>query len=417
MPEALQSVEVITAPPPARATPLAPPPLAPPLLAPPPLALPPLGAAPPPPAPPPAPPPPPPAALTTPKSATTTVSLRALPWKKLPPNAAAGTTASAAALTTVIDFDASELEATFAAPKMGSLPARDSSGGRGGKESLPTRSAPPTPASPSRGLASSAARCRPRSSRWTRPRCRRRSSRLLSGRALRRGARAQRAFDRRHDARQHRAVLSRDGERAQAAAAPAHPRLSAWPAAAELATACTSPPPSTPCGRRRRSIDLGSLLRLGNALNAGTTARAAGFRIDTALQSARRPLRRRRFGARLPGALAAQGAAGAAALLREQTARLRRYQGRRRRGDRRASPSMPTSAPAAPLEAWRAAQQPAPWRTTRKELRRRAVDRRADGRIAEAIEAPPAAAPRIAGEVMAPFCDEAQAELAALTTT
>ena len=140
-PEALQSVEVITAPPPLEAAPpiaLAPPPLAPPPLAPPPLAPPPLGAAaPPPPAPPPAPPPPPPAALTTPKSANNTVSLRALPWKKLPPNVAAGTVwASVAALDNVIDFDASELEATFAAPKMGSLPARDSSGGRGGKESL-----------------------------------------------------------------------------------------------------------------------------------------------------------------------------------------------------------------------------------------------------------------------------------------
>ena len=407
--------------------------LAPPPLAPPPLAPPPLGAAaPPPPAPPPAPPPPPPpAALTTPKSANNTVSLRALPWKKLPPNAAAGTVwASAAALTTVIDFDASELEATFAAPKMGSLPARDSSGGRGGKESLlDTKRAtnagialarlglPVGGALPAALLAMDEAALPPS-----------KLSLLLSVAPSAEELELVRAFD-------GDVTMLGNTERyflEMSSVPKLQQRLRTWAtkqrfaaAAAELAATASHLSAAFDALRTAEALHatLGSLLRLGNALNAGThRAGAAGFRIDTALQSAC-AVRCVGGGSVLDYLVRSLHKAQPALLpsLREQTAAL---------GDaikvdvaeataERSRLDADVRAACAALEAWRAAQQPAAEEAT-EEVSQRSSRSSTDGltgAIAEASLAPAATPTDRFGEVMAPFCDEAQAELAALTTT
>ena len=224
------------------------------------------------------------------KSATTTVSPRPS-WKKLPPNARRHRLGVGGRPHNVIDFDASELEATFAAPRW-ARPARDSSGGRGGV-ALDTKRAtnagialarlglPVGGALPAALLAMDEAALPPS-----------KLSLLLSVAPSAEELELVRAVD-------GDVTMLGNTERyflEMASVPKLQQRLRTWAtkqrfaaAAAELAATAAQLSAAFDALRTAEALHatLGSLLRLGNALNAGThRAGAAGFRIDTALQSA-----------------------------------------------------------------------------------------------------------------------------------
>ena len=312
---------------------------------------------------------------------------------------------------------------------MGSLPARDSSGGRGGKESLlDTKRAtnagialsrlglPVGGALPAALLAMDEAALPPS-----------KLSLLLSVAPSAEELELVRAFD-------GDVTMLGNTERyvlEMSSVPKLQQRLRTWAtkqlfsaAAAELAATAAQLSAAFDALRTAEALHatLGSLLRLGNALNAGThRAGAAGFRIDTALQSAC-AVRCVGGGSVLDYLVRSLHKAQPALLpsLREQTAAL---------GDaikvdvaeataERSRLDADVRAACAALEAWRAAQQPAAEETT-EEVSQRSSRSSTDGltdAIAEASLAPAAPTDRF-GDVMAPFCDEAQAELASLQTT